>query len=48
MRNKCKENADDLGKMQVHKKIQTIIWAAKEIIIGPKHGPIEKTAIYAR
>ena len=32
--------------LQKHNKIQTIVWVASELILGPKHKPIERTAIY--
>ena len=40
-----KPYADNTGKMQMHKKIQSMIWAAKDIILGPKYVAIEKTTI---
>ena len=45
MRDPDKAYADSMGKIQIHKKITTRIWSAKDILQGPTNAVIEKTAI---
>ena len=46
VKQKHEKQAKDLNNLQKYKKIQTRVWAASELILGPKHNPIERTAIY--